>query len=335
MSIHLQLPILIIGLLAIPRLMAYGAEERGNPLTPQLRQMIEWLPDDTETLVVLNGPTESMIVQRGEETPQQFLGSLPCRLVHSLRHGLLKAELKGEKLLHAVEGSRRFRSPKDIGVMPYEGCQIMRFSDLAQAALQRAFNLCLQKANETIHIEGQQIAVFEERWEQDTWTLFVARPEPTLLLCATNRDYLAQVLDRMKRPGKARAFPADLPEWRHVQTNATVWAIRHYSREDGVNDPSSPLQGPATANGSDPKAIGFVFWWGATSPKTATARYLTRAKKGVTIVTEGWNHPNESFTPAIREVEPGVVEIRATVTDETAGMLVLVLMGYLGHAVYL
>lgn len=335
MRFHCYLAVFIVITLIGPGIIASAGDDRESPMAPQLKKMIDWLPPDTETLVVVNGP--AVIPSGGfeEQTLTQRLQALGTGLLQAFHDRALIAHLKGKKVLVAIEGSRHFRSPKGLGMMPYEGCEIVRFDDSARAALRAAFKSCVEKADEVVPIEGQDVAVFMEDWESDRWNLFVALAQPTLLVCATNRDYLETVLARIKRPGETQAFPASLPEWKHIDTRSSVWAMRHYRRKDAEKDPSSPLQGKDAANEPDPKAIGFVFRWSVNSPRTATARYLTEATNGVEIATKGWNYPDEHFTPTIQEVKPGVVEIRTSLSHDLDGALLLLLMGYLGHAVYL
>src|SRR5690606_41943945 len=66
---------------------------------------------------------------------------------------------------------------------------------------------------------------------------YLCQPQPGLLVCATNRSYLAEVLERMQQPAKMRAFPKDLPEWKHVDVKASVWGLRHYRPDRAENAP--------------------------------------------------------------------------------------------------
>jgi hypothetical protein len=301
-------------------------------LTPQVDELLHWLPVDTETLIVASGPFP--LPNRADKNPKflAVLQSIPVGLVGDV----VQSQLRGHKIQLAVGGSRRFKGPKGLGLMPYEGCQILRFDDSSDDALKAALQACLKKANEAIRLEETDVAVFKEKWEEDQWSLYVARPKQGVLLYATDKGFLKQVLERMKREQRDRAFPENLPEWRHVDAHASVWAIRHYRKETAERDPSSPLRDKAAANVPDAGATGFVFWYDAKAGKVAKARYLSSAKDAVGIVTRGWHHPSEQLTPKIIEIQPGVVEISASIDDDQIGQsFVFVLLGYLGHAVYL
>src|SRR6266513_1740089 len=62
-------------------------------------------------------------------------------------------------------------------------------------------------------IEGQKVAVFEERQEQDPWTFFITFPEKSVVLVSTNRQFLQQMLARMRGKEGQRALPNSLHEW--------------------------------------------------------------------------------------------------------------------------
>jgi hypothetical protein len=182
------------------------------------------------------------------------------------------------------------------------------------------------------------VARFTEKWEQDEWSLFVACPQRGTLLCATNQAFLEEVLLRMNREHKDRAFPDELPEWQHVNVNAPIWAIRHYRQDSAASDPSSPLRPRAAANVPDSKAVGLVFWFDTKPKPVAKARYLTGAKDGVEIATEGWRIPpsERPVTLTIKEIKSGVIEISAPLPDDKSDhhLFLFVLLSYLGHAVY-
>src|SRR4051812_30098208 len=95
-----------------------------RPVTPRWMPLLEWLPEDTETLIVAPLGFE-VPKQEPESTGEQIDYSqsfqfLPTGPLSHLQDGLLHKELVGQKVLWAVEGSRRFRSPGELGMMPYE-----------------------------------------------------------------------------------------------------------------------------------------------------------------------------------------------------------------------
>jgi hypothetical protein len=80
----------------------------------------------------------------------------------------------------------------------------------------------------------------------------------------------------IRRDGKhgERALPDSLPEWKHVNTGAQFWAVRHYRKRGTETDPTSPFNG-AWGKTSDPQAIGLTFHFDPDQSKTATITYLS------------------------------------------------------------
>ena len=299
-------------------------------------QLSDWLPEDTETVIVAQGPFEIPKPTAEQRKFDEAIRFLPFGPILDLQDGMLYRELVGQKVLCAIEGSRRFTAPRNLGSMPYQGVHILQFDLAADGALRKAFRLCQEKAEKNIELAGERVAVFTEKLESDMWSFFVSQTQPGVLICATNQAFLEETLNRIGRKPDRRALPADLPEWKHVDINARVWAIRHYRKESAENDPSSPHRPKAAANVPDPDAIGLVFWYRPEIDQRARARYLSGAKNALELATEGWRHPREGLTPDIKQVAPGVVEIAVSVSDASvAPMFLLVLLASLGHGVYM
>ena len=303
--------------------------------TSYWEESLNWLPEDTETVIVAQVPFEIPQPTSEQLKFDEAITFLPFGPVLRLRDEMLYKELVGQKVLCAIEGSRRFTAPRHLGMMPYQGAHILQFDLAADGALQKAFRICQQKADKNIELAGERVAVFTEKHESDKWSFFVSQPQPGVLICATNQAFLEETLKRIGRKPDRRALPADLPEWKHVDINAHVWAIRHYRKESAENDPSSPLRPKAAANVPDPDAIGLVFWYRPEIDKLIRVRYLSGAENALELITESWRHPTDGLTRDIKQIEPGVVEIAISVSDEiTAPMFLMVFLGILGHGIY-
>jgi hypothetical protein len=192
-------------------------------------------------------------------------------------------------------------------------------------------------------VEGQRVAVFQEKLEEDVWTALVVFPKPGVLVVATNRDYLREVLARIGGATTGpRALPGKLPEWKYVNTRARCWGLRHYDQSQANLDPSSPMGGEKSANFPDDKAIGLVFNFDPVPGGGTTITYLSGAKDVLGIVQEGL-FPAESDPDSIkdlriryREIAPGVVQGSFDlVHSEPVWYFTFVLMAILGHGVYL
>ena len=303
--------------------------------TSYWEQSLDWLPEDTETVIVAQVPFEIPEPTAEQLKFDEAIRFLPFGPVLRLQDEMLYKELVGQKVLCAIEGSRRFTAPRNLGMMPYQGAHILQFDHAADGALRKAFRICQQKAGKIIKLAGERVAVFTEKHESDKWSFFVSQPQPGVLICATNQAFLEETLKRIGRKPDRRALPADLPEWKHVDINAHVWAIRHYRKESAENDPSSPLRPKSAANVPDPDAIGLVFWYRPEIDKLIRVRYLSGAENAFDLITEGWRQPTDGITPDIKQIAPGVVEIANSVSDEiTAPMFLMVFLGILGHGIY-
>jgi hypothetical protein len=177
----------------------------------------------------------------------------------------------------------------------------------------------------------------EEKLEDDLWKIFVSMPQPNILLCATDEEFLKDVLNRMKQKAEKRALPDNLPEWEYVDLSAKYWAVRHYDKDDALLDPSSPLNGKEmAANVPDTQAIGVVFEFDPNRSMGATVKYLSSNKEALKIAMKLFSRPDEGFTPKIKQAQPHVVEGLVSLNNSNAiAMFMLILRGVLGHAIYL
>jgi hypothetical protein len=295
---------------------------------PDWKPILDWLPEDTETLVVAPSGIE-LAAPKGEAAPENLeladvLHWLPLGPLGSVCDGFLQKQLAGLKVLCAVEGSRRFTRPAEFGLMPYEGCHVLRFATEADATLKKVMRACQEKAKRAVELNNVTIAVFPA---DDEWTYFVCRPCPGVLMLATNRAYLEETLKRIDKKPARRALPTELLEWKHVDVAARVWAVRHYSKEFAKNDPSSPL----CPGGDDPDAIGTTLW---TNDKTGDAeiRYLSRSKDALDIARAAWGA--EKAKVAARKAAPEVIElVLATKGQEAAAYGWFAITARLGHVV--
>ena len=297
---------------------------------PGWEPLLNWLPEDTETIIVAplgfeipkEEPKEKPKSDYNELDFTHLAPSMPAGRVMDFKDGFLGKQLAGQNVLCVVEGSRRFTKPEEFGLMPYEGCHILQFDRDADAHLKKIIKACQDKATKHIELDGVQVSVFVE---DATWSHFVCRPRPGILICATNQSYLEETLKRIDRKPGTRALPDDRPEWKHVDTKAHVWGIRHYREEFAQEDLTSPL----CRGGGDPQAVGITFWTNA-SGKGVEVRYLSGAKDAVKLMAGEWNSPAEGLKPKIKQGVPGVVEI----TDEKSGVMMwLILLSHLGHCI--
>jgi hypothetical protein len=239
-------------------LSAQGSNRAGINFTidgesEDLARTISWLPADTETIAVARGPFMLATSTLGQNeskdraiSDKELAGTfeqLPLALLQ-FKNGLLAKHLEGKTINLALEAARHFRPPAGLGEMPFEGCAIAVFADNLRNEIGSFTKDSRTSALKVERIEDQDVPVFQEKLEQDTWTTFVAFPNEHVILVASDRDYLAEVLARLRGKIGQRALPSDLPEWKYVNTGARFWAVRHYAKSEAQADPSSPYGGP-------------------------------------------------------------------------------------------
>jgi hypothetical protein len=320
----------------------------------KLTDGLSWLPPDTESLIVSNGPLTLPAQEPRKKKDEDEERSRPLTFqdlrfnfadlsmgLLGFKGGLLMNKLKGITIALAIEGSRNFRSPASLGEMPFEGCQVIVFAENVTSQADAFWKESASTALETETIEGLQVAVFQEKMEEDLWKFYAAFPRPNVVAIATNRDYLQEVLARIRGAKGPRALPEILPEWKYVDTKAFTWGLRHYDKSQAKLDPSSPFGGEKPANFPDDKAIGVSFQFGPGQVREATVTYLSGGKQAVSEVQEGL-FPMEGEPEAAglhvhcRELVPGAVQCSFQLTrSDSAGLFFFVVPGLLGHAIYL
>jgi hypothetical protein len=126
---HRAMSLLLFILLASPGLAR--VEPRAKLIAPPCwERMLDWLPENTETVIVSQDPFDipkPMTEQLKFDEAIRFLALGP---VSGLRDGMLFKELAGQKVLCAIEGSRRFIAPRNLGGMPYQGASAKLPGDL-------------------------------------------------------------------------------------------------------------------------------------------------------------------------------------------------------------
>lgn len=111
------------------------------------------------------------------------------------KQGLLADRLQGLQVVLAVEGARHFRTPSGLGELPFQGAEIVKFSgDVGSAVMGRELRGPASRAED---VAGLQVLVFQEKLEEDVWTVYIAFPTADTIIAATDGDYLKQTLARI------------------------------------------------------------------------------------------------------------------------------------------
>jgi hypothetical protein len=263
---------------AVPAsLVANPPQSSGNSTAATDQTVVEndliwWLPADTESVVAARGP---FLIPTGsdktsdENNPAWYtkkttqteirdaFEELPLELYYDLD---LTETLKGTTIAYAMQGSRHFRSPQSGDeVMEFEGCSIIVFNKDLGALVSTTEKALAKIGARSETIGGMHVLVIQEKSEGPVQVRLLAFPRSNVLLVASNRQYLREVLARMAQRKARRALPDQLPEWRFLDANARFWGLRHYDPTQAKLDPTSPLGEDRTFVPGDPKAIGVLF----------------------------------------------------------------------------
>lgn len=317
-----------------------------------IAKVISWLPTDTETLLVANGPfwmsnfltgeerNYSNREVKSEELEKQFEGQTLSLIAY--RSTGLEKRLEGKKVLFALEASRHFRPPAGLGEMPFEGCVLAVFKDDLRDRRDAFMKNAEHSALRVDEVEGLSVAVFKERSEEDLWTTFVVFPQDGVLLVATNEDFLREILARIGGAKGERALPDTLREWKYVNTKAQFWGLRHFDKTQATKDPTSPFEGTKSANIPDDAAVGLTYECNPSKVRKATITYLSGPGANVRKIAERMfpaaSEPEATAGLNIqyRTPETGVIQSQYDLShSQPIDWFIFTLMGNLGHAVYL
>jgi hypothetical protein len=255
-------------------------------------------------------------------------------LLGLIREGYFYKRIAGRNVAYCLEGSRKFREPKSLGAMLYEGCHIIAFED--DESSQLLFRQLPDRLGKHQMVAGHDVVFFEEKTEDDFIKVYLCSPSPRIVLCATNLDYLTVVMTRMKQRAGRRALPTDLPEWKLVDTQSRFWSLRHYDKSDAADDPTSPLSGNQMgANWIDPRAVGVTFSLDPKRSSVATVRYLSTNPDALKLFTSEQKSIKEDYEPILRQNSSGAVELLVSLDGERNQIFLLVLLSLFGHGVFL
>jgi len=311
-----------------------------SPASPLIEQLLSWLPADTETLTAATGPLlmpkmsqDTSGAMSIETSPNEVRDLFKQYFLLQLLS--LQKEFKGAHISAAIEGSRRFRPPTGLGMATYQGALIATFTDDITARAAQFMEDSASTIVRTEQSEGQNVAVFSNKSEDDIVTTYVAFPKSAVLVVATDESYLREVLGRIGGKSGERTLPDTLPEWKHLDASADFWALRHYSKTNpGIGSLSPPI-----CRGSSENAIGFTFSYSPDKSKLATIDYLSANEDSLRCIQEELFNQNErgmgEMHAQYNEVQRGVLEGTYNLEQiESAQYFVFVLEALLGHPIF-
>lgn len=294
--------------------------------------VLSWLPTDTETLVVASQPFPLPILDTKSDR-RVLTTALQCLTVSEIAaYEKVYRPLVGRKVLFAMKGSRNFRMPRRLGMGSYDGATIIVFAE----SIHDFVDTFLKGMEHEVILDSRVYTFLlpnreAPRDKPEDFKLFVAHPRPNVVISATDRGYLRELLERRQRKGLERAFGSSLPEWKFVDPHSPVWAIRHYRRELNSQDLTSPFWVGAPVDRLDHEAAGLVF--SAQPPgKPARLYYLSGSKRSASIARSCWERLG--LSPTVQQNEPGATEIVVPMdSDRAENSFLFLLLTALGHIV--
>jgi hypothetical protein len=275
--------------------------QTGN-LTDDIEQVLWWLPQDTEAVVVSKGNVPIKALQSAPpptvtfgatSTPTpppecsykyQDLVAMNCiePLVHQT--GLCHDDLYN-KVLKSFYGPHT--ASLFVKAVWWEkdetraSCDIVVFQDDTAARIVKSFAALRNVAREfhglrVIEVDLNTNFTPERYFQYFGRPLkpdlrYLAAPRPNVYFAATNARLMEVLIERIKQRGKSRALPADLPEWQKFDPTVPAWGVRHYRPAVANKDLTSMLK-------RDPNAGGLVFFGGNRPAQFLCLRYVSKSE---------------------------------------------------------
>lgn len=278
-------------------------------------QALTWLPANTETMLACRGPFEP--TGRWETALQA------CQTVSTIglpNDGEALGQIRANWI---VQGTRNYRPATSLGLCRYDGCKII---GLRRGASADAAGWARKAAADSFTFANQKVYVFRERKETDQWSFYVTFVGD-LMFCATDKTYLAQVLNRKNTQPADRALPSRLPQWKYIDRAAPFWAVRRFTPQAnkaryGMNMDDEGLTGYAVS--LDKRA------------ERLTVISMSKSHDGHEKAKAFWNNmmtPRSTF-PVIPRLD-GYTKIVFGEKKEDWGTIGLFLVAALGHPVFI
>ncbi len=304
-------------ILILLSLTALLAQDAATPVDP----VLDWLPLDTETLVVANY----------QQTIQQALGGAaandPAADFQYQHFAQLPSfmftatTLLNKKMIFAATAARRFRLPPvtaqgaiPLGTSLRDSCTFIQYeapvNDVVQGAL-AAYpreSVAQQLAWIVQYLPHQQLPGIPN------YKAWIVMLKPDLLLVSPDRDFLETVLQRYRKPkSDKRALPTDAPAWKWIDKTASFWGLRVYD-PDSIDDPTSPFI-TKSWSWDDDKATAFTFQYDSS----ARALKMTRLSGAAQVPISGDLETGASKAGLVLDRPmDGVLTMNATINPAVA-----------------
>jgi hypothetical protein len=236
------MPVLVIasGPAFSPEVIAFEATKAVEPqqpvLSPVVRRALNLLPEDTETIVA----AQSVAIPEelgSNEPPSTSMPLMALGEFNDPEMAKLVRPLIGKKIVLVLRGGRNHEwVTASLPAFRTEGCTVVSFEENLGDAGAEWEKAARAGATETRKIASHDVFVYPplkamHKNRASKWRgklgVYLLLLDPSTILCATSDNYLEEVLHRNEKPQAGRAMPDSLPEWKHVDTRAKWWGMRH------------------------------------------------------------------------------------------------------------
>lgn len=296
--------------------------------------VLNWLPIDTQTLIV--APQPFVIPKNAEDvdTETSPVDALRRFVLGRLdEFPALDEALVGHAVKFAVSGAREFRRFSGLGLVPYDGCAVIVFAEPIGANLQSVISGLPQEDWSGVTIfKLSTVRSGSLRASPEQLNLFVTQLGSEILIIATDRDSLHSLLERRAGFQPGRAIPRELPEWREVDVTAAAWAIRHFKHTFDSNTKRPALALGPLEELDDPQAVGIVYNAQPLGP-AQRLYYLSHNQQVTEITRQHWQWPEEGLAPPkVLLKSDGAAEVVVpTPSAEATTLFALLLLAGLGY----
>jgi hypothetical protein len=292
-------------------------------LPPAIRRALTWLPEDTESIVVgqaltirapdMRGATERTVKKMKEEF-HTYAQEMAFGAINEPEMAKYLKPLAGKKATLALRGGRNCEwVTSTLPTYRTEGCAVLIFEEELGEAGEEWIDALRKGAEAVREIAGRKVFVFpptksmrparKSEWPGKLGVYLVLLNSNTIL-CATSDKYLEQLLERIDTPPADRALPDHLPEWKHVNSVAPAWMMRHLSKRK-----------------SRPMIQGVTWWVTKEQIRVAYVPITGEHERTANEVRRSWQPETDAvlqpvdWAAIIESLEDGAVLVSSTIEN--------------------
>ncbi len=318
MNLHLQVSLtMMIAMFLGGRASCDDTENSHVRLNQDVRDVLRWLPIDTETLISAQDFKISSPASKQDRLSIDKIGEF---LTTFPRPAAFDETLRGRKVRWTLHGGRNTDIVSAFGSVRQEGASVIRFEDdLELETMQKLRNQLQENAEEVRRLHGSDVFVFptnldemESVFKVKSWQgEFLVLLDRRTLITATSDVYLGELLARRKTKPEDQALPFSLPEWQYLDQTTDLWLLRHLPETNEQWDNLYP-QEPR-------RLLGFVWMISSSGDKSYRAVYLPRPNMDIDDIARfPWTSDSQApILPSLNyeTSDTGIVTVEAALDD--------------------